>query len=172
MNNLVLDQILKHIETKIPYEKIGKILGSRGMVYEASVPRAILGSNVEFVAENGERSMGEVVAINGQNCMVMPYNEISGINSETKIYLKDIVTEINITSAMLGRVIDFQGNPLDNKGPIGGIFERRSIFGTPLNPLDRPPIREPLDTGINSINCFIKSLTLISNLSIYSKNIA
>jgi flagellum-specific ATP synthase len=56
---------------------------------------------------------------------------------------------------MLGRVIDFQGNPLDNKGPITGTFERRSIFGTPMNPLDRPPIREALDTGINSINCFI-----------------
>lgn len=154
-NNLNLDQILRHIENRIPYEKIGKIISSRGMVYEASVPRAVLGSNVEFIAENGERSLGEVVAINGQNCMVMPYNEISGINSETKIHLKDIVTEINISSDMLGRVIDFQGNPLDNKGPIGGSFEKRSIFGTPLNPLDRPPIREPLDTGINSINCFI-----------------
>ncbi len=125
------------------------------MVYEASVPRAVLGSNVEFVAENGERSMGEVVAIQGQNCMVMPYNEISGINSETKIHLKDIVTEIRISPNMLGRVIDFQGNPLDNKGPIEGPYEKRSIFGVPLNPLDRPPIREPLDTGINSINCFI-----------------
>ena len=155
MNNLGLSQILKHIETRIPFEKIGKILGSRGMVYEASVPKAVLGSNVEFVAENGERSLGEVVAIQGQNCMVMPYNEISGINSETKIHLKDIVTEINISSNMLGRVIDFQGNPLDGKGPIGGPFEKRSIFGVPLNPLDRPPIREALDTGINSINCFI-----------------
>jgi len=46
---------------------------------------------VEFVAENGESSYGEVVAIQGSNCMVMPYNEISGINSETKIHLKDIV---------------------------------------------------------------------------------
>lgn len=155
MNNLGLNQILRHIENKIPYEKIGKIIASRGMVYEATVPRAVLGSNVEFVAENGERSLGEVVAIQGQNCMVMPYNEISGINSETKIYLKDIVTEINITTSMLGRVIDFQGNPMDGKGPITGQFERRSIFGTPLNPLDRPPIRSPLDTGINSINCFI-----------------
>lgn len=150
-----LSQILRHIENRIPYEKIGKIIASRGMVYEASVPRAVLGSNVEFVAENGERSLGEVVAINGQNCMVMPYDEISGINSETKIYLKDIVTEIKISSNMLGRVIDFQGNPLDGKGPITGPFEKRSIFGTPLNPLDRPPIRESLDTGINSINCFI-----------------
>jgi flagellum-specific ATP synthase len=155
MNNLELNQIIRHIENKIPYEKIGKILASRGMVYEASVPRAILGSNVEFIAENGERSLGEVVAIQGQNCMVMPYNEISGINSETKIHLKEIVTELNISSHMLGRVIDFQGNPLDGKGPIGGEYEKRSIFGTPLNPLDRPPIREALDTGINSINCFI-----------------
>jgi flagellum-specific ATP synthase len=153
--SLNLNQVLRHIENRIPYEKVGKILASRGMVYEASVPRAVLGSNVEFLAENGERSMGEVVAIQGSNCMVMPYNEISGINSETKIFLKDIVTEINISEAMLGRVIDFQGNPLDNKGPITGPFERRSIFGTPINPLDRPPIRQPLDTGINSINCFI-----------------
>jgi flagellum-specific ATP synthase len=153
--NLNLNKIIRHIENRIPYEKIGKITGSRGMVYEASVPRAVLGSNVEFICENGEHSLGEVVAITGQNCMVMPYNEISGINSETKIHLKDIVTEINISSSMLGRVIDFQGNPLDGKGPIDGPFEKRSIFGTPLNPLDRPPIREPLDTGINSINCFI-----------------
>jgi flagellum-specific ATP synthase len=87
--------------------------------------------------------------------MVMPYNEISGINSETKIHLKDIVTEIRVSANMLGRVIDFQGNPMDNKGPIEGPYEKRSIFGTPLNPLDRPPIREPLDTGISSINCFI-----------------
>jgi flagellum-specific ATP synthase len=153
--NLNLTQILRHIENKIPYEKIGKIVSSRGMVYEATVPRAVLGSNVEFIAENGERSLGEVVAIQGSHCMVMPYNEISGINSETKIHLKDIVTEIRISPNMLGRVIDFQGNPIDNKGPIEGPYEKRSIFGTPLNPLDRPPIREPLDTGINSINCFI-----------------
>lgn len=153
--SLGLDKILRHVENRIPYEKIGKIVGSRGMVYEASVPRAVLGSNVEFIAENGERSLGEVVAINGSNCMVMPYIEISGINSETKIHLKEIVTEIRISPNMLGRVIDFQGNPMDNKGPIEGPYEKRSIFGTPLNPLDRPPIREPLDTGINSINCFI-----------------
>jgi flagellum-specific ATP synthase len=155
MSDLNLNKIIRHIENRIPYEKIGKIMGSRGMVYEAAVPRAVLGSNVEFVAENGERSLGEVVAIQGKNCMVMPYNEISGINSETKIYLKDIVTEIRISPNMLGRVIDFQGNPMDNKGPIEGPYETRSIFGTPINPLDRPPIREPLDTGINSINCFI-----------------
>ena len=152
---LNLNLILRHIESRIPYERVGKIIASRGMVYEAAVPKAILGSNVEFIAENGERSLGEVVAIQGSNCMVMPYNEISGINSETRIHLKEIVTEVMISPNMLGRVIDFQGNPIDNKGPIAGPYEKRSIFGTPLNPLDRPPIREVLDTGISSINCFL-----------------
>lgn len=154
-DDLGFKSILRIAEGRIPYEKIGKIMASRGMVYEASVPKAVLGSNVEFVAENGESSLGEVVAISGSNCMVMPYNEISGINSETKIFLRDIVTEIKISPNMLGRVVDFQGHPIDGKGPIEGPFEKRSIFGTPLNPLDRPPIREPLDTGINSINSFI-----------------
>jgi flagellum-specific ATP synthase len=154
-DDLNFNHIIRHIENRIPYEKIGKIIASRGMVYEAAVPRAVLGSNVEFVAENGERSLGEVVAIQGSNCMVMPYNEISGINSQTKIHLKEIVTEIEISANMLGRVIDFQGNPMDNKGPIAGPYDKRSMFGTPLNPLDRPPIREALDTGIKSINCFI-----------------
>jgi flagellum-specific ATP synthase len=153
--SLGLNKIFKHIETRVPYEKIGKILASRGMVFEASVPRAVLGSNVEFVAENGETSLGEVVAIQGQNCMVMPYNEISGLNSQTKIHLRDVVTEIRVSPNMLGRVVDFQGHPIDGKGPIDGPSEKRSIFGVPLNPLDRPPIREALDTGINSINCFI-----------------
>jgi flagellum-specific ATP synthase len=155
VNELGLQQIAKQFSLTQPYEKIGKIIASRGMVYEASVPRAVLGSNVEFVTQTGETSLGEVVAIQGSHCMVMPYNEISGINSETKIYLKDVVTEINIGPELLGRVVDFQGNPIDGKGPIHGRGERRSIFGTPINPLDRPPIREPLDTGINSINAFM-----------------
>jgi len=58
---------------------------------------------------------------------------------------------------MLGRVVDFQGNPMDGKGPIDNRagLETRSIFGEPINPLDRPPIREPLDVGVNAINTFI-----------------
>jgi flagellum-specific ATP synthase len=147
--------LVKWTENRIPWQRIGKIIATRGMVYEASVPRAVLGSHVEFETEDGERSLGEVVALQNGKCMVMPYNELSGINSETKIHLKDVVTEIKISAAMLGRVLDFQGNPIDGKGPIVGEYETRSIYGTPINPLDRPPIREALDVGIKSINTFI-----------------
>jgi flagellum-specific ATP synthase len=125
------------------------------MIFEAHLPRAIIGSNVEFKTENGEATFGEVVALRNGKCLAMPYNELASINSETKVYLKNTVTEIKVTSAMLGRVVDFQGHPIDGKGPIDGLFEKRSIFGLPINPLQRPPIREALDVGVKSINTFI-----------------
>lgn len=153
--SLHLRDLVKWTENRVPWQRIGKIISSRGMLYEASIPRAVLGSHVEFETEQGDRSLGEVVALQNGKCMVMPYHELSGINSETKIYLKDVVTELKVSSAMIGRVLDFQGRPMDGKGPIEGVFETRSIYGQPMNPLDRPPIREPLDVGIKSMNSFI-----------------
>jgi flagellum-specific ATP synthase len=79
--SLELRELVRWTESRVPWQKIGKITASRGMVYEANVPRAVLGSNVEFVTEYGERSLGEVVALHNSKCMVMPYHEISCINS-------------------------------------------------------------------------------------------
>jgi flagellum-specific ATP synthase len=155
--NLSLDfsPIKKLYEHSTPYQKIGKIHSSRGMLYEVNLSRAVIGSNVEFVTEFGDRCLGEVVSITGNRCFVMPYEELSGINSETKVYLKDLTTMIKLSPAMVGRVIDFQGNPIDGKGPIvQDQPERRSIYGEMMNPLDRPPITKSLDSGVNAINFF------------------
>jgi len=155
-NVLDLSSIHKNYEYASPFQKIGKVFSNKGMVYEINLPRAPIGANVEFVTEFGDRSLGEVVGINGNRCMAMPYDELSGINSETRVYLKDLTTTIKISKNFLGRVIDFQGNPIDGKGPIEQAnVEARSIFGLPINPLDRPPIKEALDTGIHAINCFM-----------------
>ena len=152
---LDLSSIYKAYDYSTPYQKIGKVHSNKGMLYEINLPRAIIGSNVEFVTEFGERCLGEVVSIAGNKCMAMPYEEISGINSETRVYLRDLTTTIKISPSMLGRVIDFQGNPIDGKGPILGPYETRSIFGVPLNPLERPPIRQRMDTGIHAIDAFM-----------------
>lgn len=147
--------MFKVFEHNTPYQRIGKITSSNGMVFEANLSRAQIGANVEFITQNGERSFGEVVGIKSNKCIVMPYNDIGGINSETQVILKSLTTEIKLSEALLGRVIDFQGNPIDNKGPILEAEEVRSIFGEVINPLDRPPISEPLDVGVNAVNCFI-----------------
>ena len=73
-DDLNLRGLIKWSENRVPWQSIGKIIASRGMVYEASVPRAVLGSHVEFETEDGEHSVGEVVAIQNGKCMLMPYN--------------------------------------------------------------------------------------------------
>lgn len=155
--NLDFKKLYMEFETTTPYQNIGKIQKSHGLIYEATLPRAVIGCNVEFITQTGERCLGEVVGIDETRCKVMPYKDISGINSETQIILKDLTTTIKVSQNYLGRVIDFQGNPIDGKGPVDGPFEQRSIFGDPINPLERPTIREPLDTGVNAINAFITS---------------
>lgn len=154
-DSLMLEKIHHAYEHSSPYQRIGKIFSSKGLVFEVNLAKAVIGSNVEFVTEFGERSLGEVVAISGNKCMAMPYDDLAGINSETRVYLKELTTMIKISTAMLGRVIDFMGNPLDGKGPIVGPYETRSIYGHTTNPLDRPPIREAVDTGVNAINFFL-----------------
>lgn len=151
---LNFDSLIKNYEYSVPYEKIGKVFSNNGSVYEVNLSRAVLGSNVEFLTEFGDSCFGEVVGIKGNRCYAMPYEDLTGINSETRVFLKELTTSLKVSKGMLGRVIDFQGSPIDGKGPIDDEFEIRNIYGKPMNPLDRPPIREALDTGIHSINCF------------------
>lgn len=155
MSNLNLGSIHKAYEYSSPYQKIGKVVSNNGMVYEVNLARAVIGANVEFQTEFGETCIGEVIAIKGSRCLVMPYEELGGINSETRVYLKELTTSIHISEEMLGRVVDFKGEPIDGLDPLSQLGERRSIFGQALNPLDRPPISESLDTGIHAINCFM-----------------
>ena len=157
MNEFELDfkPIYKDFESSTPYQNIGKILSSHGMLFEATLPRAVMGCCVEFKTQSGDTCLGEVVGINGDKCKVMPYDDLPGINSETKIFLRDLTTTVRVGQGLLGRIVDFQGEPIDGKGPIRDLEATRSIYGTPLNPLERPPIRQPLDTGVNAINSFI-----------------
>jgi flagellum-specific ATP synthase len=55
---------------------------------------------------------------------------------------------------LLGRVLDGLGRPMDGKGALL-TREVRSIYNTPPNPLDRRRIREPIVTGIRSIDALL-----------------
>lgn len=153
-NGLDYTDIYKVFESSNPYTNIGKVIRNVGMLYETVLSGASIGSNVEFVAENGETSFGEVVSIHEKKCLIMPYEEISGINSNTKVYLKELNTSIKMCDSLLGRIVDFKGVPIDDMEALKGPYESRSIYGKPINPIIREAITEPLDTGISSINSF------------------
>jgi flagellum-specific ATP synthase len=55
---------------------------------------------------------------------------------------------------MLGRVLNAFGEPLDGK-PAPATGESRPLRAAPLNPMQRPPVREVLETGVRAIDAFL-----------------
>ncbi len=62
--------------------------------------------------------------------------------------------QVLVGEGLLGRVVDGLGRPLDNAGEPGGC-ERVERQGRSINPLQRGPIREPLDVGVRAINALL-----------------
>src|SRR5437870_4479531 len=61
------------------------------------------------------------------------------------------VANVPVGEALLGRVVDPLGNPLDGKGPIEASETRPLEFKAP-GVIDRQPVKEPLQTGIKAID--------------------
>jgi flagellum-specific ATP synthase len=61
---------------------------------------------------------------------------------------------VGVGEALLGRVVDGLGAPLDGRGPVA-VAARYPLLGTPLNPLEREPIRAPLDLGVRAVNALL-----------------
>lgn len=149
-------QRIKHLaDHHLPYHLVGKVVGNQGLAYKVFLKNASIGSCVEFVCDDHMTTLGEVVGLKGDYCYVMPYNELSNVNSNTKVYLRENVTHICISDEMIGRVVDFNGKPIDGKGDIDQtLASKKYIYQNPLNPLEREPISESLSTGIKAIDCF------------------
>ena len=61
------------------------------------------------------------------------------------------VLSVPVGDAMLGRVVDSLGNPIDGKGPIN-TTERRFLETQAPSVVQRQPVKEPLQTGIKAID--------------------
>ena len=64
------------------------------------------------------------------------------------------IVEVPVGEALLGRVVNALGQPLDGKGPIA-TEKTLPIEGTAPNVVERQPVKEPLQTGIKAIDAMI-----------------
>jgi flagellum-specific ATP synthase len=141
------------------YEEAGKVTKSLGLVFEAHLPGASIGSlcQIQDSSDVGATILGEaeVVGFKDKRVLLMPYEEIQGVNNHSLVYLKKRSSTVSVGDFLLGRVLDGRGVPIDNKGPlipIGKGFEEKSLYQRPSHPLDRKMIDAPLDLGVRAIN--------------------
>ena len=155
---VLLQSLYKKLEQHPSFEIVGRVVASKGVLFEIVLPRASIGDLVLFKTKKGMQEFGEVVAISGKKCFAMPYGTLDGANSETLVYLKENIQTLKVSPHCLGRVVDFLGNPLDSVeelGPIEGPFFSLPLKGVVHNPLERALVNKPVDLGVKAINAFL-----------------
>jgi flagellum-specific ATP synthase len=125
-----------------------------GMTLEAIGCEAAVGGRCLVDAADGKQVEAEVVGFSGDKLFLMPIGDIRGLMPGARVIPTHSVGEVAVGDALMGRVLDGAGRPLDGLGEVI-CNERVSLTGTPLNPLNRRPIRVPLDVGVRSINALL-----------------
>src|SRR5690606_13392891 len=125
-----------------------------GMTLEASGCEAPVGSRCVVIDDRGHPVETEVVGFSGGSLLLVPIDEVGGLTPGARVVPSGKVFEALVGEEILGRVVDGAGRPLDGGGPLR-CEHRLRLAPTPLNPLNREPIREPLDVGVRSINALL-----------------
>jgi flagellum-specific ATP synthase len=148
-----------------PYSiREGKLKRVSGIVLEVEGLPMSIGSGATILSELGGKTYdAECIGFNGAITYLMPIDAMENISPGALVYpantpfnsgsgyISSSVGEpLTIGESLLGRVVDGLGRPIDGKGY--GEKQFSPIIQRMLNPLDRTPIHEPLDVGIQAVN--------------------
>jgi flagellum-specific ATP synthase len=129
----------------------GKLSRMVGLTLEAVGCQAAIGDRCAVINSGGKAVDAEVVGFAGERLFLMPTGVPRGLAPNARVIPIGGAGDVHVGEALLGRVIDGAGQPLDGRGPLH-LHERSPLYGTPVNPLERSAIRDPLDVGVRSIN--------------------
>jgi len=132
----------------------GRLTRMVGLTLEAVGCQAAIGARCRVVSPGTEPIEAEVVGFSGDKLFLMPTGDIRGLQPNARVIPTPHISVAHVGEALLGRVVDGAGQPLDGRGPIR-VSEAMPLTGRAVNPLARRPIREPLDVGVRAINALL-----------------
>jgi flagellum-specific ATP synthase/type III secretion protein N (ATPase) len=127
----------------------GRISRISGILAEADMLPSAIGEVCRIGGANG--TTAETVGFRDGRALLMPHGDLAGIAPGTPVTALGHQFEIGVGSGLLGRVIDGFGRPLDER-PLPALAAKRAIRAAAPLPLERPPIDEPLQTGVRVID--------------------
>lgn len=179
----LLDAIAKRVQPGELIERSGRLTRATGMVLEATGLRLPVGSivGIEMRRAGGPSDRAEiqsveaeVVGFDDRRLYLMPSGETDGLAAgavvrtvkrrqplprlgEQSYPLRrsiDHMRHLPIGDGLLGRVVDAQGQPLDERGGLHDCPDR-PIVARPVNAMHRAPVRTALDCGVRAINAML-----------------
>src|SRR5271163_3122960 len=144
----VIQAEIESFHSQIDVREVGRVLEvGDGIARVYGLSGVMAGEMVEFpggvigLAFNLEESSVGVIIL----------GDYLGINEGDEVKSTGRLLSVPVGDALIGRVVDPLGNPLDGKGPIV-TTERRPVETIAPGVADRQPVKQPLQTGIKAID--------------------
>src|SRR6185369_17091866 len=116
---------------------------------------ARVGEVCEVIGAPGDRPLAvEVVGFQDGKLLSVPLGDTAGVRPGARLVARGRFASVPVGDALLGRVIDAFGRPIDGRGPLRSV-DHAHLYRGPVNPLARQPISVPLGTGVRSIDALL-----------------
>jgi FliI/YscN family ATPase len=132
----------------------GQVARSVGLIVESNGPAASVGEICEIRTGRSAALPVEVVGFRDGRLLSVPLGDTAGIRPGDPIVASGTALTVPVGDALLGRVIDGLGRPLDGLGPLGTTADA-SLRPEALNPMARQPVAVPLGTGVRAIDALL-----------------
>ena len=143
---------MQRIDLTAQFAEVGTVLQvSDGVVRIFGLRNAEANELLEF--DNGMRAV--VMNLEEDNVGAVLLGPTDRIEEGDLVRRTGRTASIRVSEAMLGRVIDPLGEPLDGKGPIGGDLTEMPLERKAPGVIFRQPVNQPLQTGLKAVDAMI-----------------
>ena len=144
----VIQQEIEQFESRIDVREVGRVIEvGDGIARVYGLSGVMSGEMVEF--PGGVNGLAFNLEENSVGVIIL--GDFLSINEGDEVRSTGRLLSVPVGDAVLGRVIDPLGNPLDGGGPIV-TTERRLVESDAPGVAGRQPVNEPLQTGIKAID--------------------
>ena len=150
----VIQQEIEQYESRIDVREVGRVIEvGDGIARVYGLSGVMAGEMVEFASSTpgGEKIIGLAFNLDENSVGVIILGDFLSINEGDEVRSTGRLLSVPVGDAVLGRVIDPLGNPLDGGGPIAST-ERRPVESNAPGVAGRQPVKQPLQTGIKAID--------------------
>ena len=146
---------LDAINTSVESRETGTVVQiGDGIARIDGLKGAMSGELLEFVASDGRIVSGLVQNLEEDEVGAVLLGDVTAIKENDQVRTTGKILEVPVGKAMLGRVVNVLGQPIDGKGPIETTATRPVEFKAP-GVHERQPVEEPMQTGILAVDSMI-----------------
>ena len=156
--SLLPDAAARLLSAADPCQVFGKVTKVVGLIAEGRGLTSPVGSLCHIIVKGEEPIPAEVVGFRDGNLLLMPYDDLRGIQPGSLIRASNLPPVFPVGPHLLGRAFDAFGAPLEAEPHAHHAVLSEAgqpIYAPPPNPLSRPRIFDPLDVGVRAINALL-----------------